>query len=465
MTGRPSIRRRLALIAGAATTVVAVVMGVSAWLALSQTLIRQIDRELNAMTHGPLPQLTAEAAATIPTTPLKADNDLRLQVRFTDGARVTVPRDTAELPWSAADTAVANGVQAEARYTVDTDHGRFRVLTFRGNLGQTIQMARSLAGTDATLRRFGLLTAALIVGAASIAAVAGRLVARAGLRPVDELTTAATRIAETRDLSKPIQVCGHDEIAQLGRAFNHMLGRLDVAQRQQRELIEDAAHELRTPMSSLRTNVELLIHAGDRLAPSDRSALLTDLATQSIELTDLVANLVNLARSNTGDEPAVATDLTELAAEASDLARAHYPRTTFRLDARDALTITARPGAVQRALVNLLDNAAKFGPPGQDVEIHIRDTAIGTASYAEVSVHDRGPTIPADHRDRVFQRFHRLDASRSMPGSGLGLAIVQQTAAQHGGIVTVDARPGGGNTFRLLLPATPVSPTPPGENR
>lgn len=459
MTRRPSIRRRLAVIAGAATTFVAVAVGVLAWLALNQTLIQQVDRELQTMTRGPLPQLTAEAAASIPTTPLDADKDVRVQIRFSDGASVTAPRFTV-FPWSAADTAVATGVQDQANYTVDSDQGLFRVITFRGNQGQTIQVARSLEGTDATLQRFGLFIAALIVGAVSIAAVAGQLVARAGLRPVDELTTAATRIAETRDLSQPIQVRGQDEIAQLGQAFNHMLSRLDVTQRQQRELIEDAAHELRTPMASLRTNVELLIHAGDRLGQSDRTALLADLDKQSIELADLVANLVNLARSNAVDEPAVATELTELAAAASDLARAHYPRSLFSLHAPEAVTITARPGALQRALVNLLDNAAKFGPPEQEIEIHIREATTGVAPHAEVSVHDRSPTIPADHRDRIFQRFYRMDSSRSMPGSGLGLAIVQQTAALHGGAVTVVPRPGGGNIFRLLLPMTPTPLTP-----
>ncbi|GAA4736411.1 HAMP domain-containing sensor histidine kinase [Phytohabitans rumicis] len=456
MIRRPSIRRRLAVIAGAAVTVVAVAVGVLAWLALSQTLIGQADRELRAMTLGLPPRLTAEAAAAIPTTPLDADQDVRLQIRFSDGASVSAPRDAIALPWTAADAAVAVGMQGRAHYTVDTGHGRFRVFTVRGHQGETIQLARSLEGTDATLRRFGLLIAALIVGAASIAAVAGRLVARAGLRPVEELTTVAMRIAETRDLSQPIQVHGHDEIAQLGTAFNNMLSRLDVAQRQQRELIEDAAHELRTPMASLRTNVELLIHAGDRLGQSDRTALLTDLDKQSIELADLVASLVNLARSNAVDELAVATELTELAAEASDLARAHYPRPTFSLHAPDAVTITARPAALQRALVNLLDNAAKFGPPEQEIEIYIRKATAGTAQYAEVSVHDRGPTIPGDHRDRIFQRFYRMDTSRSMPGSGLGLAIVQQTAALHGGAVTVAPRSGGGNIFCLVLPMRPL---------
>jgi two-component system, OmpR family, sensor histidine kinase MprB len=451
MTGRPSIRGRLTLIAAAAVTVVAVAVGALAWLALQQTLVEQVDRELRGMTHGPLGDLSPRAAARIPETPLDVQRELRMQVRF-EGTAVAAPPDTPPLPWSAVDEAVAAGARSEARYTVDTADGRFRILTFRGSQGQAIQLARSLTGPDATLQRLGVLIAALAVGAAALAALAGRVVARAGLRPVDRLTAAATRVAETRDLSEPIPVDGHDEIAQLGQAFNHMLSRLGQAQRQQRELIEDAAHELRTPMASMRTNVELLIHAGRKLGDDDRTALLGDLDRQSVELAELVTNLVDLARSRTVDEPLTEVDVAEVANAAISLAEAHFPGTAFRLDAPAPVTLGARPAALQRALVNLLDNAAKFGPAGQTVEVHIgrRGRAV------EISVLDRCPTIPADHRERVFQRFHRLDSSRSVPGSGLGLAIVQQTVAAHGGTATVSARPGGGNLFRLSMPANPA---------
>jgi len=451
MTRRASIRGRLTLIATAAVIAVAVAVGALAWLALRQTLIAQVDRELQMMTHGPIRDLGPAAAATIPETPLDAPQELRTQIRFGD-TTVTVPAGTTPLPWSTADDAIADGTRPEANYTADTSQGRFRVLTFRGEHGQTIQLARSLAGADATLQRFGVLIATLAAGAAAAAALAGRLVARAGLRPVDRLTAAATRVAETRDLSKPIPVEGHDEIAQLGQAFNHMLTRLDQAQQQQRELIEDAAHELRTPMSSMRTNVELLIHAGAMLDDDDRTSLLGDLNRQSVELSELVTNLVDLARSRTVDEPSTRMDLIDVASAAISLAEAHFPRTTFLLRAPAPATVTVRPAALQRALVNLLDNAAKFGTAGQAVELHVGVRGAGPDQIAEISVLDRCPTIPALQRERIFQRFHRLDSSRSVPGSGLGLAIVQQTVSAHGGTVTVTARPGGGNVFRLCIP-------------
>ncbi|MEU7825502.1 HAMP domain-containing sensor histidine kinase [Catellatospora sp. NPDC049133] len=449
MTGRPSLTNRLTVIAAAAVTVVAVAVGILALLALHETLISQADRELRGIASGPLSDLTPATAANIPPNPLDAQQDLRLQIRFPTGT-ITVPRDSTPLPWTADDEAVATGARPRSTYTADTDQGRFRVLTFVGPHGQTIQVARSLAGADATVQRFGTLIAVLIIAAAATAALAGRFVARAGLRPVGQLTAAATRVAETRDLSSPIPASGHDEIAQLGQAFNHMLARLGDAQQQQRDLIEDAAHELRTPMASMRTNVEVLIRAGDRLDDTDRAALLTDLDLQSVELADLVANLVDLARSRTADEPMTQVDLTELAGSAISLAEAHFPQTHFRLHAPATVVARARPATLQRALVNLLDNAAKFGPVDQTVELRL---SAGPARTAQLSVLDRNPVVPADQRERIFQRFHRLDTSRAVPGSGLGLAIVQQAVTAHDGTVTVSPRPGGGNRFQISIPA------------
>ncbi|BCJ75873.1 two-component sensor histidine kinase [Catellatospora sp. IY07-71] len=451
MTGRPSLSNRLTLIAAAAVVAVAVAVGVLALLALHQTLISQTDRELQVVAGGPLGDLTPAIAAGIPPNPLDAEEDLRVQIRF-PARTITVPRDSTPLPWTADDEAVQAGTRPRSVYTADTDQGRFRVLTFAGPHGQTIQLARSLAGADATVQRFGTLIAALIAAAAAAAAIAGRLVARAGLRPVGQLTAAATRVAETRDLSSPIPADGHDEIARLGQAFNHMLARLGDAQQQQRDLIEDAAHELRTPMASMRTNVEVLIRSGERLTDADRAALLSDLDVQSVELADLVANLVDLARSRSTDEPITDVDLTDLAESSISLAEAHFPQTRFRLRAPDSVTARVRQAALQRAIVNLLDNAAKFGSADQTVELEVSVDS-GTPRTAHISVLDRNPVIPAGERERIFQRFHRLDTSRAVPGSGLGLAIVAQAVAAHNGTVAVDPRPGGGNRFRIAIPA------------
>lgn len=470
-TGRPatgrrlSIRNRLALIGSAAVTATAVLVCALAWLALRQTLVHQVDQQLQQLAHGPAGQLDPHSVPRIPSNPLAGPGDTRVQVRLPDGQILAGPQGATPLPFGDRDQAVAAGTVAEARYTAGTDQGRFRVLTRRGPHGETVQLASSLADADTTLRDVGLLMVVLVLGAAVLSAFAGRLVTTAGLRPVNRLTQAATRIAETQDLQRPIPTDGTDEVGQLGRAFNRMLTALGTARQAQQQLIEDSAHELRTPMSSLRTNVELLIQAGDRLGAADRAALLTDLDRQSQELSNLVSDLVDLARSTAVDEPAVPVDLAEVAAGATYRARARTPHARFELHA-ESVTVDARPAALERAIVNLLDNAVKFGPVEQTVEIRVgraEGPAEGPANgpadgVAEVSVADRAPTIPPAEHDRIFGRFHRLDTARAVPGSGLGLAIVRQTASGHGGTVTVEPRPGGGNVFRVRLPvrAAPV---------
>jgi two-component system sensor histidine kinase MprB len=246
-------------------------------------------------------------------------------------------------------------------------------------------------------------------------------------------------------------VAGRDEVAQLGHAFNSMLTALDQSKRAQQELIEDAAHELRTPMSSMRTNIELLVRACGRLSAADQEALVGDLDTQSSELADLIADLVILARSAGTDEPAEPVQLAEVLADALRRVGARAPHVRFRGHS-EPVTIVGQGAAVERAMVNLLDNAVKFGPPGQVVDVLLAAVGEAGAACAEISVADRGPGIPDAERERIFHRFHRLDEARSVPGSGLGLAIVRKTALAHGGTITVEPRPGGGSTFTLRLP-------------
>jgi two-component system sensor histidine kinase MprB len=269
----------------------------------------------------------------------------------------------------------------------------YRVLTSHGIHGQTIQLARSLADVDATLRTARNLMIVLIAGAAVAAGAAGRLVAVAGLRPIQRITLAATQIATTRELVRPIPADGTDEVAELGQAFNQMIIALDHAQQAQRELIEDAAHELRTPMSSLRTNLELLIHAGARLSVADRQALLSDLHKQSIELSNLVTDVVDLARSKTADKPAEPVDLVSLAADAIDRARIRSPHARLALHCPPSAIVGVQPTVIERALVNLLDNAVKFGPPDQTIDVHIATVGAGRARFTEISVADRATTI------------------------------------------------------------------------
>jgi len=452
VTRRLSIRARLTVIASVAVTVTALLVCTLAWLAVRRALVHQIDQQLRTLA-GPVRQLDPRTIAAIPSTPLTAPSgNIQLQVRFSTGTIVGAPANTQALPFSARDLAVAAGTSSFANYTTHTAAGTFRVFTVLGPDRELIQLSRSLSDVDATLRGVELIMVLLVVGAAVLAAIAGRLIAGTALQPVNRLTRTATEIARTQDLQHPIVIEGRDELAQMGQAFNHMLAALGHSRQAQQELIENAAHELRTPMSSIRTNIELLVYAAGGLTPSDLKGLLEDLDRQSIELSDLVTDLVALARSAGFDEPFVRIDLGDVVLGALDRARARNPQAKFVHQTRSA-PVSIQPGAIERCIVNLLDNAVKFGPSDQTIELRMGLTGDSHAQFAEVSIADRAPVIPDGERERIFERFHRLESARGVAGSGLGLAIVHQTVAAHGGrIVTEPRTDRTGNVFRLSLP-------------
>jgi len=242
-------------------------------------------------------------------------------------------------------------------------------------------------------------------------------------------------------------VHGKDELSQLARRFNEMLAALEDSTRAQRQLVADASHELRTPLTSLRTNIEVL--ARDRpLPPGERERLLEDVVEQLGEMTALINELIELAR---GEQPAsppeeMRLDLVTEAAVAR--VQRNRPAVRFVTDL-DESTIVGVPGSLERAIGNLLDNAAKWSPPNGIVVVTVHD--------GEVTVRDQGPGIADEDLPYVFDRFYRSTRARGMPGSGLGLAIVRQVVHAHGGEVTAEHADGGGTLMRLRLPVTAPS--------
>jgi two-component system sensor histidine kinase MprB len=295
------------------------------------------------------------------------------------------------------------------------------------------------------------------------AALLGRAVARAGLVPVQRLTQAVEDVAVTMDLNQPIPVHGVDEIARLGQSVNSMLGAIDASKRAQRTLVEDAGHELRTPLTSIRTNIALLLaverqpELAHRLPPEERVKLLRDLDAQVTELAALTTELVELAREETTREAVEPVELTEVIEAAINRVRIRALGLTFTTDLQP-VTVQGRPGELERMVLNVLDNAAKWSPPGTTVHTELRSD--GPAWY-RIAVTDNGPGIDEADRPHVFDRFYRAAAARSMPGSGLGLAIVAQTAAQHGGTVTAEPRNPHGTVITIRLPRVPApAPVP-----
>ena len=332
----------------------------------------------------------------------------------------------------------------------DVEGTRVRVLTQRAGPNLAVQLARPLTEVDDALAnlRLGLALGSLAVIA--LAAFLARYATRHAVRPVTDLTETAEHVARTRDLSRRIEAEGGDELSRLAASFNTMLEALDDSQRSQRRLVADASHELRTPLTSLRTNLEVLGKPG-ALPEADRERLRADLVAQIEELGELVGDLIELARDGErSGEPHEELRLDELVGDAVERARRHAPAVAFTTDLEPCVTTGAR-GRLDRAVANLLDNAAKWSPPGGTVEVALRD--------GELTVRDHGPGIATDDLPHVFDRFYRATAARGRAGSGLGLAIVRHVAEGHDGTVRAEAAPGGGALLRLALPVSHLIPT------
>ncbi|WP_407549863.1 HAMP domain-containing sensor histidine kinase [Streptomyces sp. Pv4-95] len=360
------------------------------------------------------------------------------------GGRIADP-GTPVLPAGARERRVAAAAQA-GRHTqreADIGDGEYHVATVALGDGRgAVQVARKFSGTEDLLsalqRRTALLAAAVLV----VAGAAGWWLARRITGRLVRLTAVAESVAEHGRLDVPVPVAGRDEVARLGRAFDDMLGRLAAAVQDQQRLVQDAGHELRTPLTSLRTNISLLKRF-EELPPRARAELLTDLAGEARELTDLVNELVDLAAGQRGDDPLAEVSLADVAEKGAASARRRTGREITVRSTRPA-AVEGRPAALHRALTNLLENAAKFDPGGtQPIEVVV--------TGARVEVLDRGPGIADSDRTRVFDRFYRAPAARGLPGSGLGLAIVREIATAHGGHAFAGHRPGGGAVLGFTI--------------
>lgn len=449
----PSVQRRVGLLVAAAVALSVAVISAVVFLVVRGQVQRSWEDELRTDSRTVAEDPGAWVATGPGADPQDPDHDgdhdigPRVQILSPTG---TVAGPGARLPVSTVDREVAAGRRAEALRTVRVGDDEYRMLTTPAEHGGAVQVATDTAAGNRMLGRVGLVL--LVAGAAGIAlaTLLGRQVARAGLAPVHRLAAEADRIARTQDLAGQLEVTGHDEVARLGTAFNRMLAALASSRAAQRLLVEDAGHELRTPLTSLRTNIEVLARS-DATGPTgtldaaDRADLLRDLTGQTAELSRLVTELVELAREDTVEAPEP-VDLAALVRSAADA----LPGTPVERDLAP-LRVTGRPDSLSRAVANLLDNAAKWGPPGAPVRLRLRRDG----RHAELTVADSGPGFAGADLSRVFERFYRAPAARARPGSGLGLAIVAQAVALHDGTVTAGASDTGGALLTVRLPALP----------
>jgi two-component system sensor histidine kinase MprB len=448
---RIQLQTRFTLVAAGAVAATALAITAVAFIAIRTDLENQIRQELTARAstveraviklHGPIPDgwLPPHSGQVGLATPYT-------QV-ITSAGETWAPRgDQGTLPPDSADLAVASGTKAGFFADRTVDGIRVAVLTTPLRPGIALQVAESLSTTNLEVTSVGATLAVLSAVGIMAATVVGWAVARAGLAPVTRLASVAEQVTATGDPRRRVHVSRQDELGRLATSFNSMLSALEQSLTAQRRLISDASHELRTPLASLQVNVDLL--ADDPGLPAaERQEVLARVADQVTELGRLVASVTELAR---GEVPSTGRDrvrLDEVAATALDAARRDWPKTEFCADMENCVV----EGSAERlrvAIRNLLDNAAKFGPPGGPVQVRL--------AGGSLTVRDHGAGIDPDDVPHIFDRFYRSLDARAVPGSGLGLAVVREIARGHGGTVRAEQALDGGTVMRLILPVSPA---------
>lgn len=453
-----SLRWRVMLLAMSMVAFVVVLMAVAVYAVISAALYNDIDNQLQSRAEMLIASgsLAADPRKAIEGT---AYSDVNAMLVNPGRSIYTANQPGQRLPVGQQEKAVIRGELFLSRRTASGQ----RVLAVHLPNGSTLLISKSLAPTRAVTMK--LRWVLLVVGGVGVvvAAVAGGMVTRAGLRPVGRLTEAAERVARTDDL-RPIPVYGSDELARLTEAFNAMLRALAESRERQARLVADAGHELKTPLTSLRTNVELLMASAAPGAPQlpeeEMAELRADAIGQIEELSTLVGDLVDLTRDDQREVAYEQVDITEVVDRSMERVRRRRNDIEFDIQVVPWCVYGDAAG-LSRAVLNLLDNAAKWSPAGGVVGLRMRQL---DRTHMEMIVSDEGPGIPESQRELVFERFYRSDSARAMPGSGLGLAIVKQVVLKHGGSITIgETRPGGhppGTAFRMVLPGGPTSAPP-----
>jgi two-component system sensor histidine kinase MprB len=406
------LRRRLWLTSTLIVGIVVFAAAVACYAVMRSERRGQVDDQLTgqgALVEGPRGRGFGPGGGLPPAPPERAGGPAPYIQVVAPGGATRLLRGDAVLPVTDDDRAAAEGRGRAGLSDRDAGGQHLRVLSAPLPRGGAVLLGRSLEGVDRTLARLRLVLLALCAAAVVAAALLSR------------------RIADR---------------------FAAVLARLEDAQTAQRQLVADASHELRTPVTALRMNAELLLEEAG-LDPAQRQALLRDVVDQTEELGALVTDLIELAR---GDQPAEEVHdvrLDALVAEAVERARRHAPHVSFAT-ALDPVALDGVPERLGRAVNNLLDNAAKYAPDGSEVDVTVAGTTL--------TVRDRGPGVPPEELPHIFDRFYRASNARERTGSGLGLAIVKQVAERHGGTVRAEAAPGGGLAVILDLPsARPVT--------
>ncbi len=448
---RRSLASRVAVLTTLALGVSIALMALTSFVVMRQQLMNSLDQSLLNRAHKAtavttLSTITAQGA---PAWMLGAA-DVRI-IFITAEKGVMTGDDIPKFTLGQPELDVASGVRdSSVRTLTTTANENYRVAAVQSDSGRALILAQPLTANERTLDKLGGVLFAFGALGVLAALMAGWLVAANGLRPLRRLTSSVERITVTEDLT-PLHIEGDDEIARLATAFNQMLLALGASRDRQRRLVADASHELRTPLTSLRTNLDLLHQAegSDALPAQARLELLDDVRAQVEEFSALIGDLVELARDEPTTQVVGALDLGDVVERALTRVRRRVQNVSFDVTLEPFRMVGDADG-LERAVTNLLDNAAKWSPVEGTVRVHLANGVL--------AIDDEGPGIHQSDRPHVFERFYRSEESRAMPGSGLGLAIVQQVITLHGGQIAIEDSPSGGARFLVRLPGVAALP-------
>jgi two-component system, OmpR family, sensor histidine kinase MprB len=472
-----TLRARISAVAGLAVALAVLIAAVSLYVAVRSDLRGEVDKSLRQRASAFVPPTSADHRATPedgsglpggspppgepspdgPAPPRGADdgdngfpNSIEpaplgnpsgyVQFVAPNGA-VHVPGgqgSSTTIPLSANDKAIAHSGKGQSLSDRSVKGVQLRVLTLGNGPRGALLVARPLTEVDNELSRLLLILAIVGVVGIALAAALGALVARAALAPIARFTQRTETIAGGLDPSQRLPDGGRDELARLAASFNATLDALQRSVESQRNLVADASHELRTPIASLRANIQVLADA-ERLPPEDQASLRADIVSELDELTRLVGDVVELARGAEPEGELHDVSLDEIVRGAVQRAQRRSD-TIFQVNLEPTL-VRGEAARIDRAVSNLLDNARKWSPPEQPIEVDLHDGLL--------SIRDHGPGFEQADLPHVFERFYRADRARKLPGSGLGLAIVRQAAEAHEGHVEAENAPGGGALVRI----------------
>jgi two-component system sensor histidine kinase MprB len=464
-----TLRARIAAVAGLAVAVAVLVAAVSLYVAVRSELRGEVDRSLAqraAAFSAPGPSAAGgggfadgsppEGAVAggdggpdgfpsrVQPAPLGAASGY---VQFVSpGGAIHIPGGQGpptSIPVTSQDRTIARAGSGRVLSDRTVKGTHLRVLTVGTGAHGAVLVARPLTEVEHEMSRVLLILVIVGVVGIAIAAALGGLVARAALAPIARFTRRTETLTGDLDLSRRLPDDGRDELARLAGSFNATLDALERAVVAQRNLVADASHELRTPIASLRANIQVLADA-ERLPVDDQASLRADIVGELDELTRLVSDVVELARG--AESQSLLQEM-----RLDEIVRSAVQRAQRRSDARFELHVEptileGEADRVDRAVSNLLDNARKWSPAEEPIEVDLSDGLL--------TVRDRGPGFAEADLPYVFERFYRADRARKLPGSGLGLAIVRQAAEAHHGYVKAENAPGGGALVKLSFGAT-----------